>query len=249
MPNRIAQLSTLTQMPTLMFSTSEGLWQRSRAPARAPSVESTHILPNLQVPQDVAPRYALAAPRFAENPTNSPSHQAMRGWVGVTKFVGGNPGIWAQMGYARDRAAGSTTIRVERYAETNWGPGPNDRDYFTETGVPSGTHEYKCYLLSSLLGTWKYEFDGLPFRTFTHNNWRNVTGTHYQYGTEIFNKEDQMVGTAASKCNYTECKYSVSWGAFQDANITSGNLHTDDPSEWGIERVSSTAFNVWDKNP
>lgn len=181
-----------------------------------------------------------------------PSEQSVassNAWVGVTKFVGGTAQIWGQMGYARDRAAGSTTILVERYAETKWGPGSNDRDYFTQTGVPSGTHEYKCYLLSSLFGTWKYEFDGLPFRTFTHNNWRGVTGTHYSYETEIFNKEDQMVGTAAAKCNYTECKYSVNWGAFQNANIAAGDLHTDDLTEWGIERVSSTAINVWDIIP
>jgi hypothetical protein len=181
-----------------------------------------------------------------------PSQQSLASsiaWVGVTKFVGEDPQIWAQMGYRRLRSTGSTTILLHRYAETRWGSGVGEKDYFTETGVPSGTHEYKCYLLSSLFGTWKYEYDGLPFHTFTHNNWRNVTGTHYQYETEIFNKEDQMVGTAAAKCNYTECKYSVNWGTFQNANITSGDLHTDDPSEWGIERVSSTAFNVWDKNP
>ena len=55
-----------------------------------------------------------------------------------------------------------------------------------------------------------------------------------------------MVGTATAKCNYTECKYIVSWGAFQNANIAVGDLYTDDPAQWGIERVSSTAFNVWD---
>ena len=177
------------------------------------------------------------------------SEASSNAWVGVTKYVGGTPEKWAQMGYARDRMAGSTTIDVERYAETKWGPGANDRDYFSESGVPSGTHEYKCYLMSQLFGTWKYEHNGLPFHTFTHNNWKNVTGTDYQYSTEIFNKEDQMVGTAAAKCNFTECQYSVNWGTFQNASITAGDLHTDDASEWGIERISSTAFNVWDKNP
>ena len=129
--------------------------------------------------------------------------------------------------------------------------GPQDADYqlFLDTPPGGGIHEYKCYLLSSLFGTWKYEYDGLPWHQFTHNGWRNVTGTNYQWITEIHNKEDQMVGTATAKCNYTDCQYSVSWGTFQNANIATGDLHTDDAAEWGIERVSATAFNVWDKQP
>jgi hypothetical protein len=170
-------------------------------------------------------------------------------WVGVAKFVGQTPEKWGQIGYARDREEGSPAILVRRYAETKWGTGANDIDLFVESGVPSGTHEYKCYLLSRLFGTWKYEFDQLPFHTFTNDGWKNVTGTHYQWAGEIFNKEDQMVGTAAAKCNFTECQYSLNWGTFQNANIAQGDLHTDDSAEWGIERVSSTAFNVWDKNP
>ena len=58
-----------------------------------------------------------------------------------------------------------------------------------------------------------------------------------------------MVGTSSAKCNFTDCQYSTNWGTFQSASIGTGDLHTDDSSEWGIERVSSTAFNVWDKNP
>lgn len=176
---------------------------------------------------------------------------ASAAWTGVTKYQGGTPVKWAQLGYARYRArtGPSTTVFYKRYAETKWGPGGNDVDFHTDTPPSAGAHEYKCYLISSLFGTWKYDYDGLPWYQFTHSNWVNVTGTHYSYETEIFNKEDQMVGTATAKCNYTECKYSVNWGAFQNANITTGDLHTDDPTEWGIERVSSTAINVWDIIP
>lgn len=172
-------------------------------------------------------------------------------WAGVTRFESGSPVKWAQCGYVRYRAATgqSSTVYFKRYAETRAGPNPADYDIHLDTAPATGAFEYKCYLTSSLFGTWNYEYDGLPWYQYTHNGWRNVTGTHYQWQGEIDNKEDQMVGTSTAKCDFTECQYSVNWGAFQNANITTGDLHTDDASEWGIERVSATAFNVWDKNP
>lgn len=174
---------------------------------------------------------------------------ASAAWVGVTKFVSGAPEKWAQIGYTRERSPGTTTVHRRRYAETKYGTGPLDVDIHLENNVPSGTHEYKCYLVSSLLGVWRYEYDGLPFHVFGHSGWRGVTGTHYQWDSEIFNKEDQLVGTSSAKCNFTECKYALNWGAFQNADIATGDLHTDDPIQWGIERVSATAINVWDKIP
>lgn len=176
---------------------------------------------------------------------------ASAAWVGVTKEQGGTPVKWGQVGYVRERArtGPTTTVLYRRYAETKAGPAPADYDFHPGPTPEAGTHEYKCYLISSLFGTWKYDYDGLPWYQFTHNGWRNVTGTRYDYSAEIWNKEDQMVGTASAKCNFTECKYAVNWGAFQNASIATGDLHTDDAAEWGIERVSSTAFNIWDKNP
>lgn len=76
-----------------------------------------------------------------------------------------------------------------------------------------------------------------------------MTGTDYQWNAEIFNAEDQMVGTASSKTDYTECKYRLNWGPPQNANIGTGDLYTDDVNDWGIERVSATAINIWDKIP
>lgn len=182
---------------------------------------------------------------------NAKSAASTSAWAGVTKYSGQTAEKWAQMGYLRYRSktGGSSTVYYKRYAETKAGPAPADYDMHLDSPPSSGTHEYKCYLISSLFGTWKYDYDGLPWYQFTHNGWRNVTGTKYQWVAEIYNKEDQMVGTASAKCDFTECKYSLNWGAFQNANIGTGDLHTDDASQWGIERVSATAFNVWDKNP
>lgn len=182
---------------------------------------------------------------------NAKSAANTAGWAGVTKYSGQTPEKWAQLGYLRYRSktGGSSTVYFKRYAETKAGPNPADYDIYLDTPPGTGTHEYKCYLMSSLFGTWKFEYDGLPWYQYTHNGWKNVTGTYYQWVAEIYNKEDQMVGTASAKCDFTECAYSLNWGTFQDANIGAGDLHTDDASEWGIERVSATAFNVWDKNP
>ncbi|HUU82302.1 MAG TPA: hypothetical protein VM243_02255 [Phycisphaerae bacterium] len=171
-------------------------------------------------------------------------------WAGVNKFVGGEPEKWAQIGYGRYRLAGATTVYFRRYAEVQ--AGPNDTtDYviFHEDGVPTGVHKYKCFLLSSLFGTWNFEYDDTPFFTWTHSGWKNVTGTDCQWAGEIFNKEDQMLGTAAAKCNFTDCQFSLNWGAFQNANIAEGEVTTDDPNEWGIERIGATAFDIWDINP
>lgn len=108
-------------------------------------------------------------------------------------------------------------------------------------------HEYRCFLNSSLLGTWTYEIDAAPFRTFTHNGWQNVTGTHYHWAAEILNEQDQMVGTSSAKCNITECQVSLDWTAFQNANILATDLKTNNGDKWGIERVNATAINIWDK--
>lgn len=172
-------------------------------------------------------------------------------WVGVTKFDGGDPLKWFQMGYGRyrGRAGPSTIVFYKRFAETQAGPLPADYDFHIDSPPSSGAHEYKSWLQSSLLNVVKYDYEGLPWYQWQHSGLVGLTGTHYQYVAEIWNKEDQMVGTASAKCDFTDCKYAVNWSSFQSASIATGDLHTDDPVEWGIERVSSTAFNVWDKDP
>ncbi len=182
-----------------------------------------------------------------------PTHKgltASAAWVGVTKYDGGVPVKWAQTGYSRRRLLNSTTVYVRRYAETRAGSNPAEYDlYYSDDPPGDGQHEYKCYLISSLFGTWRYEYDGILWHQWTHNGWKNETGTHYQWSGEIWHKENQMVGTADAKCDFTACQYASSYGVFQDADIAIGDLHTDDPNEWGIERTGATAFNIWDKKP
>jgi hypothetical protein len=175
-------------------------------------------------------------------------------WAGAKKVDGGQPVKWGQTGYVKWRSQGASTVKRRVYAETK--AGPNDLTdyemwtYDAEPNQPSeGTHTYKCYVTSPISGKWRFEYDGLLIHKYTHNGWVNVLGTHYQWAAEIRNKEDQMVGTASAKCDFTECKFATNWQSFQDADIASSDLHTDDPNEWGIEFISATAFQVWDKKP
>jgi hypothetical protein len=46
-------------------------------------------------------------------------------------------------------------------------------------------------------------------------------------------------------------QFGTNWQTFQDADIATSDLYVDDPNdnEWGIERISATGFQVWDKKP
>ena len=166
-------------------------------------------------------------------------------------FEGGAPAKkWAQLGYIRERQPGTTSIDLGRYTEVRAGPNPQDYDFHFESGVPAGTHKYKCYLISSLFGTWRFEIDDVFFNQYTHNGWEGVTGDTYHWAGEIFNSTDQMVGTETAKCQFAQLQVALNWGSFQDQSISQGDLHTDDPDEWGIELcVCSYSFFIWDKIP
>ena len=108
---------------------------------------------------------------------------------------------------------------------------------------------YECRLLS-LTGTWFYEYDGLPWYDWSHNNWKNHTGSEYHWTAEIYNKEDDLVGTTGARCDFSDCQYRTgAGGSFQNANIAANDIDSDDEDEWGKEWVSPTSFRVWDKNP
>jgi hypothetical protein len=173
--------------------------------------------------------------------------------AGATKTEGGQPVKWGQMGYLRWREDGSLIVKTRVYAETQAGPNmQTDYEkwyYNSEPNEPSaGTHAYKCYITSPISGRWNYDYDGANIHYFVHDGWKNVLGTQYQWQGEIHNKEDQMVGTATAKCDFTQCQFATNY-TFQDADIGSGDVHSDDLNEWGIERTSATGFNIWDKKP
>jgi hypothetical protein len=176
-------------------------------------------------------------------------------WAGVTKYVNGVPVKYAQVGYVRVRGYPvPSPVKRRVYAETRAGPNNlTDYEWWTDENEPNepseGTHVYKCYLTSPISGKWQFQYDSGNLHDYTHSGWVNELGTAYQWTAEIWNWRDQMVGTASAKCDFTECKFATNWQTFQDAEIGAGDLHSDDVNEWGIERISATGFQVWDKKP
>ncbi len=139
------------------------------------------------------------------------------------------------------------SIKKYRYAEMN---GSTYKVNYDSANAPAegSTHTYQCDLDKSN-GKWTFSYDGTKWQTYADNGWKNKTGDDMQYNGEIYNKEDDMPGTSANKCSFTECQYREQGKAYQDAGFAVGDIKSDDASEWGVERVSSKAFNIWDKKP
>jgi Bacterial Ig-like domain (group 2) len=158
--------------------------------------------------------------------------------------------IWAQTGWGRERNAGSAAIKKYRYAEMRGTPdSPPSNNYDTGNAPADGsTHEYRCDL-NVATGKWDFLFDGTAWEHFTDNGWKDQKGTDVQWTGEIYNKEDDMPGTSGDKCNFTECQYCIAGSAYQDAGFVDADINSSDASEWGSERKSGTAFNMWDKKP
>lgn len=165
-------------------------------------------------------------------------------YVNISGKVSGNL-AWAQVGYGRERNAGSKSISTYRYAEMK------GKHYVVnyDTGhAPSegSRHKYQCDL-DKTTGKWTFQYDGAKWETFSDDGWKNNLGDFIQWTGEIYNKEDDMPGTATNKCEFTQCQYQKDGGAYQDAGITKAHLMKRIESE--VEHVSGTAFNIWDKNP
>ncbi len=154
--------------------------------------------------------------------------------------------LWGQAGFGRERNAGSTAIKKYRYAEMN--ASTYKVNYDTANAPAEGSvHTYQCQLDKST-GTLTFSFDGTAWETFSDNSWKNITANSTKAVEEIYNKEDDMAGTDADKCQITEWQYREG-GSYKDVGITDADLINNDPNEWGIERVSGTAVNIWDKKP
>ena len=154
---------------------------------------------------------------------------------------------WAQTGYGRERNPGSSTIKKYRYAEMK---GDSYKVNYDTSHAPAegSVHTYECNLNKNS-GKWTFMYDNSGWEDFADNFWKNKTGTDVQWTGEIFNKEDDMPGTAGNKCSFTACKFHREGHAYEDAALTAGEVTSDDSSEWGASHVSATAFDIWDKKP
>jgi hypothetical protein len=151
---------------------------------------------------------------------------------------------WAQVGYSRRRNPGTTAVIQYRKAEIK---GDSYNITMDTSGAPAegSVHEWKCEL-DKATGKWVYTDDGTQFATYTDAFWSHHVGTSVQWSGEILNKEDDMPGTASNKCELTECQYKTDGGSYTDGI---DSVVSDDNSEWGGDKVSASAMNIWDKKP
>jgi hypothetical protein len=181
-----------------------------------------------------------------ENEGCSKSHALHCTYVNISNTSGALK--WAQSGYGRERNYGSTAIATDLYSEVQG----DDPYYIRKEAAPAeGTaHEYKIQL-DPATGQWSFYLDGgVPWDTHTDPFWKGKRGDNVQWTGEIHNTDDDMSGTSGDKCNFTECQYRVRGPlVYKDAGIPAGGPTTSDGSEWGAERVSATALDIWDKNP
>lgn len=113
--------------------------------------------------------------------------------------------LWAQTGYGRERNAGSKTINKYRYAEMN---GATYKVNYDTANPPAegAVHLYQCEV-DNTTGKWRFLQDGAEWQTFADAGWKKKTGVTIHFVGEIFNQEDDMPGTDADKCEFTECQY------------------------------------------
>lgn len=158
--------------------------------------------------------------------------------------------MWAQAGYVTERVSGSKTILKGRYFEVRAGRKKEDYYYKRGDAVGTGSHAYKVDL-DGATGKWTATYDGDTWEgsSFTNDGWKNVTGDNIQYSGEIYVTQTDMVGTAANKCEFTECQYRLKGGMYVDAGLVAGDLKSTDQKEWDYEYVNGTSFKIWDVKP
>jgi len=65
---------------------------------------------------------------------------------------------------------------------------------------------------------------------------------------EVDNLEDDMPGTSGNPCDFTGCQYKKYGDSYQPAGLTEADVD-ESTDKWGSDRVSGTAFSIWDKEP
>ena len=154
---------------------------------------------------------------------------------------------WAQTGWGSERNNGSTNVVKYRYAETKGDA--YSVNYDTANAPAEGsTHTYACELIPAT-GRWEFRFDGTNWQQYVDGYWTNHMGNVIQYNGEIFNREDDMPGTSADKFRFQQCQRKTNGGSFTNANLTAGDVLTDDATEWGASHIDGTTFEIWDVKP
>jgi hypothetical protein len=167
-------------------------------------------------------------------------------YVNISRdFTGGQH--WAQAGWGRERNGGSNTIRTYRYAEIQ-GNAYNVNYDTANAPAQNSTHAYAVDL-DKAAGKWTYSYDGTAFQDFTDAGWANQTGTRVLWSGEIYNKEDDMPGIPLTRCAFTNCRYRLDGGAYQNAGLAAGDMRSSNFNQWGANRLSGTSMEIWDWYP
>lgn len=190
------------------------------------------------------------SPLCAEGTTASDGLSAI--WVGVDRFPI-ERWLWVQTGYYRETFPGAITASEYVYTEINWGPNNDQNIENDHPHLSFGRHRLWVQQLVPECGCWIFLYDDVEFHSYENSFWAYVSGTRAVWATEIYNLEDRMCGSVGDPCRFSSCAYGVDWASPAPTSLTDGDIifhpPSPGPSEWGKQRVSPTAFNVWDRYP
>ena len=156
---------------------------------------------------------------------------------------------WGQTGYGQERYAGSTTIYNYRYWEI-MGTGTTPSYKYDYDNAPSeGSFPHYCAELDNSTGEWTFYYDLVAWDSNTDTFWVGKTCDRAAWHGEIYNVEDDMVGTSSNKCYFANCGYKKIGGTYQSAGLTVADVNSSDTNQWGAQYVDPTSFNIWDIIP
>lgn len=167
--------------------------------------------------------------------------------------------IWAQVGYGQKRypELAFVTSAVFRFSYVEIaGRGNNNVKKYVEYIEPNQnwTINYECKL-DKVNGLWSFRKNGELFFSDSVKSeqvWYDYYGERAEWATEIFNEEDDMMGTVDSACEFTECQARQSEGYFGNVVIGAGDVievSDNNRSQWEILLQSLNSFDVWDVQP
>jgi len=154
---------------------------------------------------------------------------------------------WVQTGYVRDRKDGTTEITWAVYLEV-FAAGVR---YVSWTAYPpgDGTHQYEAGF-NPRTGDCYAWYDSLPAGHFNVPFWAENIANAIEFQGEVYQTESRMPGTAGNRCVFSACSYRPHGGGgthWVDAGI--GTVHSTDVAKFGVNLVSGTSIEVWDKRP
>ncbi len=198
----------------------------------------------------VKARTSLGAltPKLACEDEGGTVEAASAAWVNIADASG----YWAQMGWSRERSAGSTTITRFVYLELTYFDSVNnkpDRLFQRRQDPGEGSKEYRIEL-DQPTGTWHFYFDGneLTFDNYPEEakyTWKRNYGSEAKWCGEIWDLNSHMPGVVINKCVFVNCSFKQPGDLFwEDANF---DYFTPQPSTNYTSRIDdATTLEVWD---